>query len=532
MKSSLKSLLILGPFLGLAAGIALDRFVLTDKHKKSVSAVEDGHARHAHTQSYVCPMHPEIVSGDSSASCPICGMDLVPVKDDELDTISEEGKPVVSVSSAIMNSLGVRTAPVVRKDIVRRVVTPGFIQQIKKGQQSKVIISYAGKVTALLFEKGEWNETGAPLMELESEALLAAQKKHLELFNVAKKSTNENTADNMSSEEVLTDASDSVAETEAASGETDDDSLLSTEQRGQLAGMGLPEAAIAQMEQKMKVHIGSEAANSPMSAAPDEATVAKEQPDAVDDTSSDKVTEAVLEMSEETAKGQVQTLEESRRKLHRMGLRLEDIERLETKQEPSSIVILHASHPGKVMGLKVSAGDTFDTGAFLFRLGGQVRAIVLANAFQRDAAWISTGYRVEVRMPHVSGEVWEGIVNQGAVSINPNSQNIGVKLAFTAPLNKVRNNQYVVGTIFGDARKDVLSVPREAVIRTETEERVVVALGGGKFQPVLVTTGVEAGDEVEIIEGLKEGDEVVVMSQFLIDSESSLKASFNRLGEE
>ena len=536
MKSSFKFFIFLGPVLGLAAGIVLDRLVLTDGGTASevTSRQANDHEGHVHTKNYVCPMHPEIVSTDATASCPVCGMDLVPVKDDGLDQIVEEGMPVVTVSPVIMNSLGVRTTPVVRKDIVRRVETPGFIQQIKKGQQSRYVISYPGKVVALLFEKGKWYESGAPLIEIESDELLAARKRHLELFNAEKNSASENKVDNQPVEEVATDAA-TVEDEVADGGEAGGDGLLSAEQRDKLAGMGLPADAIAQMEQKMKAHIKSGTITSPMAAATDSSADATEElpePGIASSGDAGKLSDSKSEAPEDADKVQVQTLEESRNKLRRMGLRPEDIERLETEQKPSSKITLYAGHAGKIMDLKVEEGETFSAGTFLFRLGGQVRAIVLANAFQRDAAWIATGYRAEVRMPHVSGEVWEGVVNQGAVSINPNSQNIGVKLAFSAPLNKVRSNQYVVGTIFGETRKDVLAVPREAVIRTENEERVVLALGDGRFQPVLVTTGAEAGGEVEIVEGLEEGDTVVVMAQFLIDSESSLKAGFRRLGGE
>ena len=74
-----------------------------------------------------------------------------------------------------------------------------------------------------------------------------------------------------------------------------------------------------------------------------------------------------------------------------------------------------------------------------------------------------------------------------------------------------------------------MSIPLEAVIRTGTSQRVIKALGEGRFVPVAVETGTESGDRVEILSGLKEGDEVVVSAQFLIDSEASIRASFTRM---
>jgi Cu(I)/Ag(I) efflux system membrane fusion protein len=56
-----------------------------------------------------------------------------------------------------------------------------------------------------------------------------------------------------------------------------------------------------------------------------------------------------------------------------------------------------------------------------------------------------------------------------------------------------------------------------------------VARGDGRFQPVPVEPGLESGEVVEIISGLEEGQEIVVSGQFLIDSESSLRADFQRM---
>jgi Cu(I)/Ag(I) efflux system membrane fusion protein len=67
------------------------------------------------------------------------------------------------------------------------------------------------------------------------------------------------------------------------------------------------------------------------------------------------------------------------------------------------------------------------------------------------------------------------------------------------------------------------------VIRTGRGERVVLALGEGRFGTREVVAGLESGDRVEIRRGLEAGDEVVVSGQFLIDSESNVRSSLGRL---
>ncbi len=82
---------------------------------------------------------------------------------------------------------------------------------------------------------------------------------------------------------------------------------------------------------------------------------------------------------------------------------------------------------------------------------------------------------------------------------------------------------------FGTQASDALSVPSEAVLRTSGGQHVIVALGEGRFQPREVTTGASGDGRTEITDGLREGEEVVTSAQFLIDSESSLRESLQKL---
>jgi len=483
---------------------------------------------------YVCPMHAEITSKEEGASCPICGMDLVAVKQSNVSDEDEGKHPVVEVSPGIINSLGVRTVKLERRDISRRVETPGFVQQIKKGKMSTYRAPFDGVVSELLYEPERWyEEAGIPLISLSSDELLAAQKEHLTIFAetaLQEQQTLENDDAESETKQAQTDAQ--VEEQAAApiAAPTDNyldaDGKLLPEYREKFFAMGHNEESIAEIEKEMQKTLGLPAKNDSVE---DEA----EQQTEIEKTASSKNQDTINtgktgDTDDETTEEKL-TLEESRKKLRSLGMRNEDILQLEDTGNATDTLILYSNGEGRVMQMRHDKGYTTRSGEQLFKFGGQVRAVVVANAFQRDAAWITTGQKVEVRMPHNRGTVWPGIVNSGAISINPDSQNIGIRLTFTAPLDKVRSNMYVVGTIFGDTRKDVIAVPTQSIIRTEGEDRVVVALGDGRFRPVTVKLGVEAGGQTEIVEGLEEGDEVVVMAHFLIDSESSLQASLQRL---
>ena len=60
---------------------------------------------------------------------------------------------------------------------------------------------------------------------------------------------------------------------------------------------------------------------------------------------------------------------------------------------------------------------------------------------------------------------------------------------------------------------------------------MLLALGNGQYKSVLVNLGLENKDSVEVLSGLSEGQKIVTSAQFLLDSESSISADFERMLE-
>ena len=104
-----------------------------------------------------------------------------------------------------------------------------------------------------------------------------------------------------------------------------------------------------------------------------------------------------------------------------------------------------------------------------------------------------------------------------------------VRIRFDNEDEMLRPNMFARVTINGEDTGPVVHVPREAVIRGGTIDRVVVALGDGRFRSRPVTLGIESHDRVAIRSGLEAGEEIVVSGQFLIDSESNIEAALARM---
>ena len=127
------------------------------------------------------------------------------------------------------------------------------------------------------------------------------------------------------------------------------------------------------------------------------------------------------------------------------------------------------------------------------------------------------------------GKTWSGKVEYIYPSLDPKTRTLKVRLRFDNPGERLKPNMYANVKIFGGATEKTIVIPLEGLIRTGREQRVIVALGEGKFAARHVKSGIESGNYVEILEGIKEGENIVVSGQFLIDSEASMRSSIVRM---
>jgi len=228
-------------------------------------------------------------------------------------------------------------------------------------------------------------------------------------------------------------------------------------------------------------------------------------------------------------------VEKARNRLRLLGVTEETIRELEEERQTRNTVPVIAPHGGIVTGLMAREGMYVTPSSEIFTIADLSRVWVLVDVFEHQIDWIKPGLGAEIALPAYPGRTWEGKVDYLYPELDPKSRTLRVRLVFDNPDRLLKPNMFAEVKIYGGPRRDVLAVPREAVIVTGQRESVVKALGDGRFQPVDVVTGMRGGDAVEILSGVKEGDEVVVSGQFLIDSESSLQASFLRMangGEE
>jgi Cu(I)/Ag(I) efflux system membrane fusion protein len=144
---------------------------------------------------------------------------------------------------------------------------------------------------------------------------------------------------------------------------------------------------------------------------------------------------------------------------------------------------------------------------------------------------IRPGNAVEARATALPGVSLKGKVSAILPEVNPATRTLKARVELANPGNQLVPGMFATVNFAPAARKDMLLVPTEAVIRTGKRNVVIVAQGEGKFVPVEVDIGLDSNGQTEIRKGLEPGQNVVVSGQFLIDSEASLKGTTTRMTE-
>jgi len=216
-------------------------------------------------------------------------------------------------------------------------------------------------------------------------------------------------------------------------------------------------------------------------------------------------------------------------RLLNLGISRGQVAALAGRDRAFQTISVYAPQDGFLATMNAPEGMYVMPSSEIMALADLSQVWVQVEVFEQQVDWVRLGRPAEMRVSHLPGRVWEGDVEYIYPSLDPKTRTLGVRLRFSNPGELLKPNMYADVTLFGGAKNDIVTVPREALIRTGRSERVILALGEGRFAPRTVVAGMESGERVEIIAGIQPGDEVVVSGQFLIDSEASLSASLMRM---
>ena len=456
-------------YLWLAAVAAAPAALLAGCGDPESAGTSDG-GETAQVQLWTCGMHPNVIT-EEPGQCPICGMNLTPVKQsaDEEEQATGEGAAgdqaahsgheghmevdaageqmsgqtdgmsqtdatsmdaasgaAIVIDPVTIQNIGVQTATVQERPLTRSIRTVGHLDYNEE-MFSRINVKYAGWIEKLYVnETGQQVAEGDPMLEVYSPELVAAQEEYLLAFQNVKN-----------------------------------------------------------LENSTFEHI---------------------------------------------TRGAKSLLDASKRRLLYWDVSEAQIRELEERGTISRTLTIYAPSRGIVVERMAELGMRVTPGMDLYRMADLTSIWAFAHVYDADAPWLSPGLTAEMELPYNPGKVYHGSIDYIYPYLDRASRDIKIRLVFPNRDLALKPQMYANIRLSTRSGRPVLVIPGSAVIRSGERNVVFVALEGGRFEPREVTLGMEGeSGYVQATDGVRAGEQVVTSAQFLIDSESRLQEAIQKM---
>ncbi|MBL0210788.1 MAG: efflux RND transporter periplasmic adaptor subunit [Holophagaceae bacterium] len=223
-------------------------------------------------------------------------------------------------------------------------------------------------------------------------------------------------------------------------------------------------------------------------------------------------------------------LEAAKHRLTLWDVPQETIDRLEQTGEVQRALTLRSPISGVVTVKNVVEGARITPADIPLEITDLGRVWALADIYQTEIGLAKVGLTATMTLGSFPGKTFTGRVVFIDPLLDPKTRTTKVRIEFPNPKGELKPELFGEVVLKGQGHKGIL-VPLDAVLDAGIQKVVFVALGDGKFEPREVTTGTKVGEQVEILSGVKAGDEVVTRANFLVDSESRLRAALAHLSQ-
>ena len=222
----------------------------------------------------------------------------------------------------------------------------------------------------------------------------------------------------------------------------------------------------------------------------------------------------------------------SEKKLLTLGMGQTQINQLRRSHKVMQRVKIFSTQGGVVSRLSIREGNFVKPATDIMTIEDLSHIWMIAEVFERQANWVKQGQPAVATLPYLPGKVWQGKIDYVYPHLDQKTHTIRVRLTFPNPDLAIKPNMYADIKIMSAMIKNALAIPRSAIIYTGQGSHVVLAVGDGHYKAQSVRLGIESGNYMQILSGLKAGQRVVTSAQFLIDSETNIKASFERMTDD
>ena len=241
--------------------------------------------------------------------------------------------------------------------------------------------------------------------------------------------------------------------------------------------------------------------------------------------------EAVRDGGPETQAGMRQLMAGALQRLSNWDISEAELQRLQKEGKSQRTLTLRSPVSGVVLEKPALKGMRFMPGEALYKISNLSALWLLADIFEQDLALVQQGQAAKITVTAYPGKVFAGRVAFVYPTVTPETRTAKLRIELANPGGLLKPAMYAsVELLAGRAKGKVLAVPDSAVLDSGTRQIVLVQRGEGLFESRPVKLGIYADGYVEVLDGIQAGENVVISANFLIDSESNLKAALGAFG--
>jgi Cu(I)/Ag(I) efflux system membrane fusion protein len=205
-----------------------------------------------------------------------------------------------------------------------------------------------------------------------------------------------------------------------------------------------------------------------------------------------------------------------------------EIEELERTGSARKSLTIDSPTSGYVLNKVAVEGARITPGEVLFEIANLDHVWVQADVYESELQYVRLGAAATMTLSYVPGRTWAGFVTFIAPTVDAMTRTVKVRLEFDNRDGALKPDMFGDVVIEQPARR-VVVVPESAVLQTGTRSVVFVVKSDGTFEPREVSVGTKSEQFYEVRSGLAAGEKVVTQANFLIDSESRLKAALGQM---
>lgn len=240
--------------------------------------------------------------------------------------------------------------------------------------------------------------------------------------------------------------------------------------------------------------------------------------------------ESLHDAEPDAQKGMQQLMDGALSRLRNYDIADIDMAPLRAGQQRTQTVVLRARADGRVLSMNARTGMRFMAGDTLYQIADLSTVWVVTSIFEQDLSRVRVGQPATVSLSAYPGRSFKGKVDFIYPTVQPETRVARVRIELANPDGVLKPDLYGTVDIEVGNRTTAVTIPDSAVLDTGTRQLVLIEHGAGTFEPREIRLGARGDGYVEVLRGVVDGERVVVNGNFLIDSESNLKAALGSFG--